>query len=214
MKFISFYSDKGGVGKSTLTMNVASIMKERFNLNVVIVDVVNGYRSLMEDRNNDLEKYSHLNIKEDDYVRIVKISVFKQFIQFSKYLDADILLLDVQSMTRENLHFLLKCEYIFLITDDVEDFHKDLKTYEAFKNVIGQSDEFALQDLFFIFNKFRNTENERECIEKIDKELFVEPVIPYSNSYKNLNTLKPNLTKEMIELTQNIVTKLEIEKNE
>jgi MinD-like ATPase involved in chromosome partitioning or flagellar assembly len=214
MVVIAFYSDKGGVGKTTLTMNFAVTAKERLGLNVAILDTVTGYRSLSEDRKRDLEKYSHLDIQEDDIVKIIisddyqEDDGYKEFLRICKDAEYDILLIDLPTVNGINLPYILKCDYIFIVSDGLENLEQDFKTYSAMSDTIGESKEFNIKDVFVVFNKIER-EQVKELNNKVMNMNIVEPIICYDLRYKKLNTLKIELSKEMIELTNNILNKID-----
>ena len=83
MKIISFYSDKGGSGKSFLTIWVANILRIKFNERVIIIDTVAGYENLSSKRKEELS-YLNFDIQNNDYTEIFQINRFEDFLNVLK----------------------------------------------------------------------------------------------------------------------------------
>lgn len=75
-KFIAFSSQKGGVGKSTFTTLIASLMHYRLGYNVVVFDADFPQHSLMKMKNRDLEM-----VMENEFL---KKQAYRQFTTINK----------------------------------------------------------------------------------------------------------------------------------
>lgn len=75
-KFIAFSSQKGGVGKSTFTTLIASLMHYRLGYNIAVFDADFPQHSLMKMKNRDLEM-----VMENEFL---KKQAYKQFTTINK----------------------------------------------------------------------------------------------------------------------------------
>ncbi|PZU25979.1 MULTISPECIES: ParA family protein [Sphingobacterium] len=75
-KFIAFSSQKGGVGKSTFTTLIASLMHYRLGFNVVVFDADFPQHSLMKMKNRDLDM-----VMENE---LLKKLAYRQFTTINK----------------------------------------------------------------------------------------------------------------------------------
>lgn len=75
-KFIAFSSQKGGVGKSTFTTLIASLMHYRLGYNVVVFDADFPQHSLMKMKNRDLEM-----VMENEFLKKL---AYRQFTTINK----------------------------------------------------------------------------------------------------------------------------------
>ena len=75
-KFIAFSSQKGGVGKSTFTTLIASLMHYRLGYNIAVIDADFPQHSLMKMKNRDLEM-----VMENEFL---KKQAYRQFTTINK----------------------------------------------------------------------------------------------------------------------------------
>lgn len=222
MKVISFYSDKGGAGKTFLAMWIAGILRSKFNKRVLIVDTIAGYENLSSKRKEDLCRLDNLGISEDDYVEIYQINQFEEFLNFckEKEYEYDYILADVGAINEVNMYILMKCNYIFVVTD--QNFEKRAKIYSSFKNMIGRYEGFNIEDVKFVFNKVSEEISEKELKDKISKfrdsgddnididvdSFIFSPIYMNKKRFGRLNTLSAgvgNVPADLMVLAENIL---------
>lgn len=212
MKIICFYSDRGGVGRSLLTMNVAKAMKEKFQKRVIIVDTVAGFCSLSEKRKEDLEEYKNFGINSDDIIRMEKVTNFEDFLKLCKQVDKDMdyMFIDVNVVNEINMYFIMKCNYLFIVSD--EDFEGSIKTYQSFKNMIGIYPEINLREVKFVFNKVNPNYQEEYLVEDLksnslvdDNDFIFPPIYNDVKRFGKINTLSINDTIEFHYLSKSII---------
>lgn len=214
MKLLAFYSDKGGVGKSLLTYNVAVVLKNAFCKEVVIVDTTAGYCSLSETRKNDLQTYSDIDIEGE--VKIVKITQLKEFLDYCKQMEGkvDYMVVDIGLVNEINMYFLMKCNFIFMVMDD--DISVHYKTYRSLKDVVGRFDEFNVEQVKIVFNKLNRDYSieklknlcEHTPIYNLDDFIF-EPIYMDRSRFNSINTLNNKIHSDMYNLTEAILNVME-----
>lgn len=221
MKIISFYSDKGGAGKSFLTMWVASILKYKFDKRVVVVDTIAGYENLSCKRKEDIRQLNdNFAVSDNDFIEIRQINQFEQFLDFckEKEYEYDYIFADTGAINEVNMYILMKCNYIFIVTD--QDFEKRMKIYESFKNMIGRYEGFNIEDVRFIFNKVEDNINEEDLSsrilaikdgggEDITLKDFILPAICTNKKrglqFDTLSVGRGNIPADLMSLAENIM---------
>lgn len=155
MKVLSFYSDKGGVGKTLLNIQFANFLKNK-NHSVLVVDTVKGLRGLSAALEaEDGESGNKLTDEQAQlYPEIIRIDSFDDLQYQAKNFKYDFVFFDLLGMSVDTLKYLMKCDYVFYITTKT-DLNLDLRPYQALTNV---SQKFAVKKVSFFFNKTSKTE--------------------------------------------------------
>lgn len=151
MKIISFYSDKGGVGKTFFNNFFANYLASKKHT-VTIIDAVKGHRGLSSDI---FTVKKAKGVDEDELFpnainpAIIRVDDYNSMTEIAENIKSEFVLLDMAGMSLDTLKFLVRCDFIFLITTG-EDFLFDIKTYNAIQEV---SSKFGVKKIKMFFNK-------------------------------------------------------------
>lgn len=151
MKTICFYNQKEKVGKSTLSIAVATHLSEAYSQKVCIVDSVQSSNSISMLREDEMQRFP---IEDTSTPYILKVNEYSEYCK-SDLTEYDIIIFDLDSSNPEKcIDFILHSNYIFLVSnvENSEDFKVDKYFYRILKNLTFAKD-FDVKNVFIVFNK-------------------------------------------------------------
>lgn len=171
-KFVSFATQKGGVGKTTFTILVASLLHYRMGYNIVVFDCDYPQHSISNLREQDLkivmqnkhfkqkahELFSSINKKAYPIITCQSneaIQKADEFINETPY-DIDVVLFDMPGTvnTAGILTVLSHINHIFApITADRVVIESTLSFTEVLSNIIAKNMESAIQTVHLFWNQ-------------------------------------------------------------
>lgn len=195
-KFIAIGNQKGGVGKSALTVIYASYLHYELQKNVIVVDCDYPQHSIYSMRGSDIDAVTEneelqgsLTRRFDQYGRkaykIIKSSAEKALEAVIDFMDnskhpVDVVLFDIPGTVNSQgvVNLIFNLDYIFIpIVADRRVLESSLSFALSLKGYIENATfEFNLKDLFFFWNKVDRRENTElyDLFPEVAKEAEVE----------------------------------------
>lgn len=181
MKIISFYSDKGGVGKTFFNNFFANYLAGK-NHTVTIIDTVKGHRGL----SSDIYTMRRAQGAEDeDFLQtnpaIIRVEDYNSMTEIAENIKSDFVLIDMVGMSLDTLKFLVRCNFIFIITTG-DDLLFDMKTHSAIKEVGKKFSAIKIK-------MFLNKTDKETFLNKTDQEDgidYFKTFLPKRDVYSNL----------------------------
>lgn len=206
MKKIALYNEKRGVGKTTLSLLLAIALKKKFNIETCLVEVQS--QDLFNKRNNEVEKLKKLPIMQEKLKNIVplyNVNAWQEFEEMTTTLqqDKELVLFDLQGTGDEQITFLLNCDFIFIVSDNLpntKQFELDRELYLTFQSI--KYSEVFLKEIYLIFNKIKDEFD----INNIKELNIISPYLGYREMYKeeNISTIDFSCKGEIESLTNEI----------
>lgn len=211
MKRICFYSEKARVGKSTLTLIMAMIMKDKYNLKVTIVDTTGDLLKQREEELTFLRNNPQWRDRIENSVPMIKQEAWEDYQEQEKELDVDLVLFDVSDIGSTQIDFLLNSNYIFLISDvspsDSKNFQIGVEEYRIFQDI--RYSIIPFEKAFMVFNKTSD-----KGIEDVQKDIdIVQPCIKEREFLKreHISTMAYNGGYDSIQSFANEIYKIVFE---
>ncbi len=190
MKKIAFYNEKEGVGKTTLSLLIPIILKNKFHIEAVVVET--GANKISEKRNKEIAKLKNIPMWQDKMkqnIEICNVSTWEEYekIEPTFLEEKELILFDLQEINEDQIQFLLHSEFVFIISDtnpSEKEYQLNEELYLTFQNIRYSS--VPLKKVYMIFNmvdeKFELTNQEIDV---------VFPIIGKKEAYKeqNISTL-------------------------
>lgn len=193
---VSLYNEKSKVGKSILSVQLANIIKKKFNKSVSIVDCSDD-QVLYEKR--ELEKKKFLRpSSQNDFENLAKIYSENEI----ESINEDIVFFDLDAVNEKSIELLINCDYLFIVNDSFYDnenekeFLLDLELLDTFKKI--RMDQIPLKEIFIIVNKYKGKTPDL-IIDDV-----MNPFIKLTNDLKSIITIKTSNTKNLVTLSDNI----------
>lgn len=224
-KIISIVGEKGGIGKTTLNITLATNLSYSHNRKVVLLDVDNPQYSIVQKRQRELDA-----IKESDRSNLKVYPIEKVTVNdlqdkvLEYYGKVDYIIIDFPgSLSLEMVQGLMFVEHIFIPFDHDElEIDSTFNFYKTLKHNFLDNEERILRSIYLFFNKYREVQKNKFADLR---EQFVSAGLPfmknvvkektvYREQYRN--TLYPipthkelgqrdikNFFKEVISLSKN-----------
>jgi len=181
-KIIAIASEKGGVGKTTLSIMLSTNLFHLFKKKVVLMDVDDPQYSVFKKRNRELNLIDLNQLKELDNYPIEKVSVnnIKEKI-LAYYGTVDYIIVDFHGgLTAEVVQGLMFVEHIFIPFDHDElEIESTLFFYNTLKTNFLNNDERVLKSIHLFFNQYQ--EIQRNKFASL-KEQMISIDVPMMNS--------------------------------
>lgn len=195
---ICLYNEKPSVGKSSLSIQLANIIKRKFERTVSIIDY-SEEKELFKKRENEFKRF-YRQSSEEEFKNLANIYSSKT--TKVEELNDEFIFFDIDTINDETIDLLISCNYVFIVSDNYYDnsadknFILDNELVKTFKRI--RMDEVPLKDILLVVNKYRGKE--------IDKQLddTVSPFIKDSQKMKNIITIATTENRNVMELTDNI----------
>ncbi|MFJ1323502.1 hypothetical protein ACILDT_10860 [Capnocytophaga canis] len=186
--FISIFTDKVGVGQSTLTLLVANNLKYKYGKKVCIVDATRD-KKLYNKRKEEEKKYHSIEVlKKEPPIEIFRVEDYQEWTDFEEKQNYDFLFLDIEQSDDFQIDFLLETHHLFIISENnKKEENFDISLYSLFKNI--RLSNIPLQNVMMVFNKSQFGEKKEEVSRF--KDLGVDVLLPAVNnqsSYNNVST--------------------------
>jgi len=157
-KIISIVGEKGGIGKTTLNLILASNLHYAKGKKVVLLDGDNPQYSIYKKRQRELSILDASEIKELEPYTIERVSVVSIQDTIMKYYGLmDYIILDLPgSLNIEMVKGLLYVEHIFIpFTHDELEIDSTSNFYFTLKNNFLDNEERVLKSVNLFFNKYK-----------------------------------------------------------
>lgn len=189
MKKLCFYNQKGGVGKTTISLLIANLFTKN-NKKVCIVENSSGEKSISYIREDILDRFSLSKKKFPDIKTLESYSEYKE--KEEEYKDYDIIIFDIDtSMSIEiTSDFVINSNYVFLLSnaESAEDYKIDQVFYTKFLNPLSFEEELDIIKTYTIFYKC-NTELDLSTLPNLESLDVLEFKIPTMKKYEDLSSV-------------------------
>lgn len=202
---ICFYNQKEKVGKSTLSLAIATYLSDAYPQKICIVDTVQTSDSISMMRKEELERFC---VEDTSNPYILKVNSYPEY-KNANLDEYDITIFDLDSCNPElSTDFILNSNYIFLVSDteSEEDFKIDKAFYKLLHKLTYEKD-FDVKKVFLLFNKVGDTFNLVEYSKNIEN--IVEYPIEKENILQDISTFSPvnhisvnNVAQEIFNIIQ------------
>ena len=225
MKTIGFCNQKGGCGKTTLTIFLASYLAYDLKKRVIVLDCDYPQLSLKNTRNAELEslKESGENIPQQENIYAVESAEMKHFVSAKKAYEEqgyDYMLVDLpgSASNSEMMICVSQLDYVFIPLETEKKAAR--ATFDFAAVVVNEflyKDKYPLKSAHFIWSKFITNEN-TAGYEFIKNRLFagfaerIEFLATHFNhsvAYK-----RPEFNRTISALDRKIITKNKLNINE
>lgn len=206
MKIISIASQKGGCGKSTVTIMLASHLAYNMKKKVCIIDADTRQKTIVNQRKRNLESVQTSKDEEGNDT-VADYDVYKKFFetnipaypvfdcqlgeqlfdQLEKLVqeDFDYIFVDLPGSIENNAMFstLNNCDIIFIpFIQDTVDFQSNFDFARVISEIIAKGNDTRISEIYYFWNKDPQTRSaEKEQMEEYLK-MYCPVVKPMTNS--------------------------------
>ncbi len=187
-KFVSFFNQKGGVGKSTLCTMLASYMHHSTKKSVCVVDADNLQQSILEQRREDRQSKDELEKYMYRVAEIASEQFYEQIYNNEDYNKYDIILVDLPGNLWQKgvIPTLCLMDLIVIPTgfSDV-DINSTNKFVQVFDNNIAPGRKKADTSLspsrvIFAFNRVNKRQKEADAYLSANGDMYLKNALPDS----------------------------------
>lgn len=181
-KIISVVGEKGGIGKTTLNIILASDLFYAKGKKVVLLDADNPQYSIYNKRQRELESLDEEERKSINLYPIERVTVSTvQDVIVKHYGRVDYIILDLPgSLNVEMVKGLLYVEHVFVPFDHDElEIDSTSHFYFTLKNNFLDNEERVLKSIHLFFNKYKLVKKNKFAVLR---QQFMEADIPMMNS--------------------------------
>ncbi len=163
-KIIAIASEKGGVGKTTLSIMLATNLFHHFKKKVVLMDIDDPQFSVLKKRNRELNLVDVGQLPEFETYPIERVSVsnIKDEI-IAYYGTVDFIIVDLHGgLTAEVVQGLMFVEHIFIPFDHDElEIESTLFFYNTLKKNFLNNDDRVLKSIHLFFNQYQEIQRNK-----------------------------------------------------
>lgn len=181
-KIISIVGEKGGIGKTTLNIILASELQYARGHKVVLLDVDNPQYSIYEKRLRELELLDAGEKELKELYPIERVTIESIQDTILKYYGlVDFIIMDLPgSLNVEMVRGLLYIEHVFIpFGHDELEIDSTSNFYLTLKNNFLDNDERVLQSIHLFFNKYKLV---RKNVFSILRRQFMDANLPLMQS--------------------------------
>lgn len=181
-KIISVVGEKGGIGKTTLNIILASDLFYAKGKKIVLLDADNPQYSIYNKRQRELESLEEKERQSMEFYPIERVSVTSlQDTIVKHYGNVDYIILDLPgSLNVEMVKGLLYVEHVFVPFDHDElEIDSTSHFYFTLKNNFLDNEERVLKSIHLFFNKYKLVKKNKFAVLR---QQFLEADIPMMKS--------------------------------
>lgn len=163
-KIISIVGEKGGIGKTTLNITLATNLFYSYKRKVVLLDVDNPQYSIVKKRQRELDA---IKVSERDNLKVYPIekvtvkNIQNKVVEY--YGKVDYIIIDFPgSLSLEMVQGLMFVEHIFIPFDHDElEIDSTFNFYKTLRRNFLDNEERILQSIHLFFNKYREVQKNK-----------------------------------------------------
>jgi len=178
-KIISIAGEKGGVGKTTLSIMLATNLFHLYSKKVVLMDYDDPQYSVFKKWKRELESIEEtekLNLKIYPVEKVSVTNIKEKILEY--YGKVDYIIVDFHGgLSQEMIQGLMFIEHIFIPFDHDElEIDSTYHFYLTLKNNFLENEERVLKSVHLFFNQFREIQKNKFAVLK---EQFVSAGLPF-----------------------------------